>query len=177
MIVGSEATHGRRLVARLVDMVVLAPAFVTVLLTLWLFAAGSFARGLASGLGGPVEEGPLIPVWWWLVMGLAMAVLVVYEPVMVALWGATVGKLTVGIRVVRFPDGAGLGFFRSVVRVMLPTVAGVLSLGVGWFAAMFVLALSSAKDQDERGWHDKIAGTVVVTKSAVPVLRPTPPAA
>ncbi len=139
--------------------------------SLVLRAFGVFGHGLATGLAGGVEPGyevpPVLDVY-----GLAgLLVLLVYEPLMVARWGATVGKQAMGIRVVRYTDGAPVSAASSWLRVLLPTLAGVLTLGTGWFVVMFVLALSMAFRRDERGWHDRLAGTVVVRASAAEVGR------
>ncbi|WP_419943614.1 RDD family protein [Candidatus Poriferisodalis sp.] len=139
----------RRYGARLLDMVVLLPAVVMVAQSLIFF---SFAA-----LGGNVEQrllglGGVVGLW----------VLVLYEPVMVARWGATVGKRAVGIRVVCFADGGWVSYRRSWLRVLLPCAAGVLTLGVGWLVVMLMLAASMTSGRDWRGWHDRLAGTVVV---------------
>lgn len=97
----------------------------------------------------------------------ALVLLVLYEPVMVTRWGATVGKLAMRIRVVRVADASALGLALSFVRAFVPNIAGVLTFGVGWFVVWIVLALSLLFGQDERGWHDKLARTVVVTKASV----------
>ena len=89
-------------------------------------------------------------------------VLVLYEPLMVSRWGATLGKLAVGIRVVRFADGSRASRRQSWARVALPSAAGALTFGVGWFVAWFVLAWPMESGRDWRGWHDRLAGTVVV---------------
>ncbi len=41
-------------------------------------------------------------------------------------------------------------------------VAGLATLGVGWLVAQTVLYVSTMLNRDRRGWHDKMAATVVV---------------
>lgn len=175
-VVVERAALWRRIAARLLDMALLSPAM------LWLVLV-AYGRAFAGFLDPePVE----IPPWVVASELAAVGVLVLYEPVMVARWGATVGKLTAGIRVVGFADGKGISHGRSWARVSLPTAAAVSTfgvalfvlmeavvffVGVGWFAAMLVLAGSVASRPDGRGWHDRLAGTVVVAKSSAPSLR------
>ncbi len=149
------ADAGRRCWARVLDIAVLIPA-------LWLFLAARWAQVWSCFF--VCRE----PSEWVFILGqTGLVVLMLYEPVMVALWGATVGKLAMGIRVVRIADASAPGLARSLARVLVPNVAGVLTFGIGWFVVWVVLALSLVFDQDERGWHDKLAGTVVVAKASV----------
>jgi uncharacterized RDD family membrane protein YckC len=77
----------------------------------------------------------------------------VYLVLMTGLKGQTLGKMAVGIRVVR-EDGSvpGLGYaaLREVVGKFASTIA--LFLGFLWIA----------RDPEKRGWHDHIAGTRVI---------------
>ena len=80
--------------------------------------------------------------------GLALSAL--YYVLLTGLRGQTVGKMTLGIRVVR-ADGRlpGLGYaaLREVVGKFVSAIA--LFLGFLWIAW----------DREKQGWHDKIAGT------------------
>ena len=147
----------QRYVARLLDMVVLSPAVV--------FYVGSI---IGAEFAVPAND---VPNSSYLIRWLGLLVLVFYEPVMVARWGATVGKFAAGIRVVRFADGARVFAGRSWLRVALPSAAGVFTLGVGWVVVMFVLWFSVTWGRQWRGWHDTMAGTVVVTKESALSLR------
>jgi len=70
-----------------------------------------------------------------------------------AKWGQTAGKRLLGLRVAR-GGGDSVGFGRALLRETVGRwVAGVV-LGLGYVWA--------AWDKDGRGWHDKLAGTVVV---------------
>ncbi|WP_419863284.1 RDD family protein [Candidatus Poriferisodalis sp.] len=154
------ADAGRRFWARVIDMAVLIPALWMVLGALWSLIWHDFAL-----FDRTLQSDPPAQLYVLLWAGLAM--LVLYEPVTVALCGATVGKLAMGIRVVRIADASAPGLARSLARVLVPNAAGVLTFGIGWFVVWIVLYLSLVFDWDERGWHDKLAGTVVVTKASV----------
>ena len=73
----------------------------------------------------------------------------------VVLWalGGTAGQRVLGLRVVNATSGANLGFGRAVLRYVgyLVSVA-VLFVGLVW----------AAFDPRKQGWHDKVAGSVVV---------------
>lgn len=153
------ADAGRRCWARVLDMVVLVPALWMYLGARWSLIWHDFAQ-----IDRSLQSDP--PAQLYVLLWVGMAVLVLYEPVMVARWGATVGKLSMGIRVVRMADASAPGLARSFARVLVPSVAGVLTFGIGWFVVWLVLALPLVFGQDERCWHDKLTGTVVVTKAS-----------
>lgn len=85
--------------------------------------------------------------------------------------GMTVGKLLLGLRVVR-TDGSRPGFFTMLLREWIGKPLDGMFFGLGWFWAIF--------DRDRQAWHDKIAGTVVVrgrwhsAGSAGALLPPSP---
>ena len=67
--------------------------------------------------------------------------------------GRTIGMTPFGLRVVRNSDGGRLGFGRAVLRLVGFSFACVpLYLGLIWVAF----------DSRKRGWHDFIAGSVVI---------------
>ena len=86
---------------------------------------------------------------------------VAYEVVLIALKGATLGKMALGIKVVREADGGVPGWGPSVLRWVIPQVAGLV-------CGLITLAvyLSPFWDNTGRmqGWHDKVAKTLVVNK-------------
>lgn len=111
-------------------------------------------------------------------------VAVVREPLIMARRGRTVGKRMVSAAVVRLPSSgtAKLGWGRSWARWALPHGAFVLAavagnaiadargwwehplwLGAGTTAWVAVYG-SALLDPHGRGWHDRLAGTVVVAK-------------
>jgi uncharacterized RDD family membrane protein YckC len=77
----------------------------------------------------------------------------------VAFWrycGATPGKLAVGIRIVDADTGNPPSTGRLVVRLLCYLLSALpLYLGFFWIAV----------DRRKQGWHDKIAGTVVVQEA------------
>ena len=86
----------------------------------------------------------------------------------IAVWGCTLGKAAVGTRVV-LEDGRGpVGWRVAVVRWAVPAVATfAISLipGAGGVLSLLwsiVIYSGILRDDQRRGLHDQIAGTVVV---------------
>lgn len=82
-----------------------------------------------------------------------MGMKVLYQTVFVALYGATLGKMAVKIKVVALRDGNipswNASFNRAVFRILSEMI---FYLGFIW--AMF--------DPGNQAWHDRTAGTVVI---------------
>jgi len=71
-------------------------------------------------------------------------------------FGATPGKLAVGVKIVDARTGGAPPTGRLVVRLLCYLVSALpLYLGFLWIAL----------DRRKQGWHDKIAGTVVVQET------------
>lgn len=98
----------------------------------------------------PVLE-PYLGVLALTYLGIAL-LWTLYRPVCHGAWGRTLGKLVLGLRVVR-TDGTPLGFSRAFLRYLGYMIALIpFGLGVLWVAW----------DDQKQGWHDKIAGTFVI---------------
>ena len=76
-----------------------------------------------------------------------------YAMVFVGAWAGTVGKLVLGLRVVRFSDGGRVAYGLALGR-SLAQVISMIPLGFGYFW----VALTPSK----RGWHDYLCDTRVV---------------
>jgi uncharacterized RDD family membrane protein YckC len=89
----------------------------------------------------------------------------VYETVMIAMLGRTVGKYATGIRVVRLIDGQRPTWSSSVMRSLVPLSLGAIPrIGVFLSVMCYAMALWNPLRQ---GLHDKAAGTLVVYNSTV----------
>ncbi|MBV2355793.1 RDD family protein [Streptomyces sp. J2-1] len=97
----------------------------------------------------------------WGVIAILWIVTFLYEWLMVSLVGATLGKLLVGIRVVKADTGQKPGLGSSALRWVIPFVGSIVC-GIG----ALLVYLSPFWDGSGRrqGWHDKAAGTLVVEK-------------
>ena len=70
--------------------------------------------------------------------------------------GATPGKLAVAVRIVDARTGQPVGTGRLALRLLCYLLSALpLYLGFLWIAV----------DRRKQGWHDKIAGTVVINQS------------
>jgi uncharacterized RDD family membrane protein YckC len=97
-----------------------------------------------------------------------MAVLVFalfYEVLMLRYYGATLGKMACGLRVIR-SDGSGLGwgvsfgryFMYNVVISAVPFVNSIL---------LIITAIMAGVDEQRRGLHDRVCDTRVVYKQSL----------
>jgi uncharacterized RDD family membrane protein YckC len=75
--------------------------------------------------------------------------LVLYEPVMVSVWGGTVGHALLNLKVVSASTGGRLPFHRAVVRFVTKTIFGIISF--------FFIALTAR----HQALHDMAAAAVV----------------
>lgn len=79
---------------------------------------------------------------------------VAYETVLIGRFGATLGKMACGLRVVN-PEGGNISYARAFGRY-LAKVLGILTLYIGYIIAAF--------DGEKRSLHDRICNTRVVYK-------------
>ena len=84
----------------------------------------------------------------------------VYETVMIAMLGRTVGKIALGTRVVRLVDGRRPDWSESAMRALVPLAFGAIPR-VGIFLGVMVYSLAMWNPL-RQGLHDKAAGTLVV---------------
>jgi uncharacterized RDD family membrane protein YckC len=75
-----------------------------------------------------------------------------------ALWGVTLGKKIVGLRVVAAGDRGGLGFEQALMRETIGRLLTLATLGAGY--------LMVAWTPSRRALHDHLAGTRVVSLRA-----------
>lgn len=128
-----------------------------------LFAAVQFSLGfVAARLWGPdVEESAAFQAAILLFTGLFTAA---YTTVLHAVTGQTVGKMVVGVRVVR-ADGAPLPVGAALLRYFA-YYASVATLGLGF--------LMAGLRGDKRALHDLVAGSRVERLAAAPATARPP---
>lgn len=136
---------GERLVAYLVDW------FLVSIVLIIVFLVGSEIATRVD-LGG---DGAAAAVLIGLTFLAALLVGFGYFPWFWARGGQTPGMRLFGLRVVRDSDGGPVGAGGAMLRLVGYCVSGALfSLGYIWILI----------DKRKRGWHDLIAGTVVVKR-------------
>jgi len=87
-----------------------------------------------------------------------IAMVLLYEPVSIAVAGGTIGHLSLNLRIARASDLGRVSFARALARTLVKGVCGLLA---------FVAVYFTRKSQ---GVHDLVAGTVVIPRdpAAVP---------
>jgi uncharacterized RDD family membrane protein YckC len=85
-------------------------------------------------------------------IGVVVAIPPLYFIIMHAVFGQTIGKMIMGLQVVR-TDGSGVGFLVSTVRFFGYIISSLL-LFVGFFWIVV--------DPERQGWHDMMADTYVI---------------
>lgn len=140
----SLADFDRRLAARIIDWILIGAAGYL----LWL------------------PFSPRITGWFAVLFFLALICLilgVVYEVVLTALFGQTLGKKVFGLMVARADNGGAPGWGRSFGRYLTLNLANLLPV-LGNAVSLFVY-LSPAFSDLLQGLHDKAASTVVIEKT------------
>ena len=167
---GALADPGRRLGARLLDLLVLLPVTIVLLAGTLLVAAPRFGPlfpTYATGQGSSARLPTPGFVWLYLVVlgcGLVSSlVMVAYETILVAKWGRTLGMRWLAIRPLG-TDGVPLGWGRSFVRAIVYWLFGLL----GWIGLVNVLWC--LWDDDRQCLHDKAADSIVVNDPVAAVV-------
>ncbi len=110
--------------------------------TFWERMAAGFLDLVLVTILGAIVQGP----------PLALIVALAYFTGLWAWRGTSIGGIVLGLKVVR-ADGEPVSFAVALVRALAAAFSGiVLFLGFFWIAW----------DSEKQGWHDKIAGTVVL---------------
>jgi uncharacterized RDD family membrane protein YckC len=147
------APHGARLVAYLIDaLIVTVVSIVLVILVGFVFISGASLRDDGESVDVSAEA-----VVATLLLTLAVVLLVLlYFPFFWARGGQTPGMVIFGLRVVDDRTGGRIGWGTAGLRMLGMFVASaVFYLGFAWILI----------DKRRRGFHDLIAGTVVVKRS------------
>jgi uncharacterized RDD family membrane protein YckC len=163
---GALANPGRRLAARLLDALVMLPvlaALLAIALSLVIPRAGPMFPKVGNNPDAPV---PFPGVFWveLTVVGCIVATLIVmavYETVMTARYGRSLGKAWLGIRPVR-TRGGELGWGRAFARTSLPLVALLI---LNWVALLD--GLWCLWDGNRQCVHDKIVDSIVINDPVV----------
>ena len=103
------------------------------------------------GLSAVMPGGDLGPVRASAV--LAFSIAAVYTVGLNTVYGATVGKMALGIKIVK-SDGSRITFGTALARYLLKRILAGVTCGL--------MYLSVAFNDQHRGWHDRIAGTTVI---------------
>lgn len=116
------------------------------------FMAG-FTLGVVSLAVPAVDTVAGSDLFWWVCF---LVITTAYKTFMVAGRGQTLAKMLFGLRVVRL-DGRPPEANAAFVRALLLTLLNVVPLGVA------LCAVFMERNRWRQGWHDKAAGTLVVS--------------
>ena len=174
-----EHTTGtrRRILARTIDWIlypIVNVALLIYLIELLGLEGSTFIAIFSNDLLNPIE--PLVvtyELWLWLtsdlwfaiiwlyVLAIGLMSILLYELPLTAVQGQTVGKILTKNKVVRIDNGQVPGWKRASVRWIVLYLP-LLILPVIGIPIFLLTALSPLIDTQRRGWHDKLAGTMVV---------------
>ncbi|MFE9457241.1 RDD family protein [Streptomyces californicus] len=161
------ASMGRRLGARAIDGVVVS-VILSILMAVGLAGAVGIAQDCDSYTAYSPEyndcmneagAGFVAAMFTWIAVIAVFALL--YEWLMVSFLGATVGKLALGLRVVKENSGGLPGLGGAFIRYIIPMVGAFLC-----YIGALLVYLSPFFDNSGKlqGWHDRAAGTLVIKK-------------
>jgi uncharacterized RDD family membrane protein YckC len=136
------ARWGRRAGGWFVDLLVYLVGFIV--LTGLALAAESSSTAALSAAGSLL----LVVVWFF---GPSL-----YAWLMVGAWGQTLGKMAVGVKVVRAADAARVSYLRALGRAASTWILGLL------FFPILLAYLWPLWDRRNQTLYDKMAGTIVV---------------
>jgi uncharacterized RDD family membrane protein YckC len=144
------ADRGTRLGAALIE------GFIFVIAALPILISTALASTAESASGTPAE--PNVPL---IILGIVLVLaLAIYQLVMLATRGQSIGKRIVGIRIVTHPDGANPGGVKTILmRGFIPGIISNIPL-LGFLFSITNICFIFREDR--RCIHDLIAGTQVV---------------
>jgi uncharacterized RDD family membrane protein YckC len=156
------ATMGRRLGARLLDGVAIGIIY------------GIFtAIGIAGMFGGSESiqncttqacidnASASIVATMFAAMAVLGLITLLYEWLMISFLGATLGKMVLGVKVVKESTGQAPGLGAGFIRWIIPMVGAFLC-----YIGAILVYLSPFFDNSGKlqGWHDRAGGTLVIKK-------------
>ncbi len=167
------ATMGQRFLARLLDAVV-----ASIVLSIAMFGGLASALGIAKHakdctvyaypsaaysqcLNDQVNASSSVVATMFAFMGAFAVFALLYEWLMISFLGATLGKMALGLKVVRESTGQPPGLGAGFVRYIIPVV-GVFLCYIG--ALLVYLSPFFDNTGKLQGWHDRAAGTLVIKK-------------
>ncbi|MFH8840366.1 RDD family protein [Streptomyces sp. NPDC017868] len=173
------ASMGLRFAARLIDSIAIGIVY-------WILVAIGLAGAVGIGSASSIDDcsgmdpmsdaysacldkaaqqageaaGGILAAFFGVLFLLFIATML-YEWLMIAFVGATLGKMVLGLRVVKENTGGKPGLGGGFIRWIIPMV-GAIVCGIG----QLLVYLSPFFDSTGKtqGWHDRAAGTIVIKK-------------
>jgi uncharacterized RDD family membrane protein YckC len=143
------ASHGTRLVAYIIDSLIVFLLYIVIFVVAAFFAA---AADRTTAVNGPSAAAAAL---FGLIVLITIVLALAYFPFFWARSGQTPGMRPFGLYVVRDSDGGKISAGQAILRLIGLVISGIpLYLGYIW---IFI-------DSRRRGWHDLIAGTVMIER-------------
>lgn len=143
------ASHGTRLVAYIIDSLIVALAYIVI------FVVATFFAVAASRAADVSRPSPAVAALFGVLVLVTIVVALAYFPFFWARSGQTPGMRPFGLYVVRDSDGGRISAGQAVLRLIGLMIGAIpIYLGYIW---IFI-------DSRRRGWHDLIAGTVMIER-------------
>ncbi|MFJ6695961.1 RDD family protein [Streptomyces sp. NPDC091272] len=162
------ATMGRRLGARLLDGVAIGIVYgiFTAIGVAGMFGASKSVDECGTYMDPGYEScindaSAGIVATLFAAMAVLFLITLLYEWLMVSIWGATLGKMVLGVKVVKENTGQAPGLGAGFIRWIIPMVGAFLC-----YIGAILVYLSPFFDNSGKlqGWHDRAGGTIVIKK-------------
>lgn len=146
----------RRLIAYTIDGFIIGAVFIALAFIAGIaFFSGTLSSGSSAWINEINDPDLMLSftLWFWV---FSTAINIVYFTYFHGSTGRTPGKMLLGLQVVS-TDGGQISFGVAFLR------------SVGYLVSSFIFCLGYiwiAFDKRKQGWHDKIAGTVVIIREA-----------
>lgn len=151
---GTPAGFWIRVVAAILDYIVVSTVNVTVSVLYGVSILDYIGVGVGVNPESPLEPLEQLSRMDWVIYLANLIFGIVYAPILIGLWGTTVGKKPFDLYVVK-ADGGRCSFLRALGREISKYLSAAI-LCVGYLMVAF--------RKDKRGLHDLIAGTAVIKR-------------
>jgi uncharacterized RDD family membrane protein YckC len=154
------ATIGQRFLARLIDSLLYAVIFF-ILLAIGISGVSTSTKQVCDSNGFCHDETTSAGLGGFLLaMGLFAVFALLYEWLMIGLKGQTLGKMAIGVKVLRQEDGQIPGLGKAFVREVVVWGASALCSLLGLLMYISVFFDNTGRNQT---WYDKAATTQVIS--------------
>jgi len=143
------AAPGQRFLAQVIDSAILLVVYIVL----------SFPIGMATGALSDNSSTPsTTSIWIGIIAQLAIsAINIFYYIYFIGKTGQTPGKSAMKIKVIKVNPQEKVGYIGAFLRETIGKLISALGLLIGYLSIFW--------DKNRQGWHDKIAGTIVVKTS------------
>jgi uncharacterized RDD family membrane protein YckC len=153
------ASVGRRFAARVIDLI-LYVVVVGVLMAIAFTGVSTSTRTVCDSTGTCHDVTDFHGLGGVLVAGLVSVLIgFLYEWLFIAFLGQTLGKMALGVKVIRADDGRDPGLGRAFVRQVIPAAASIICGLLGLFMYISVFFDTTGRNQT---WYDKAANDFVI---------------